>query len=105
VNTAEIVRLPNEKDCSLPKTVRLTLSDVHEIDPPADVEAIPNRFVTVETLLHQLETEMGDETIRHRCQVSSSGPSARFLRPRTIGRPDMRPYKSRWMNCSTCAAI
>jgi hypothetical protein len=40
------VRSPNEKDRSLPKTVRRTLIDVREIDPPADVEAIDWQLLT-----------------------------------------------------------
>jgi hypothetical protein len=44
--TVDIVRSPNEKDRSLPKTVRLTLIDVREIDPPADVEAIDWQLLT-----------------------------------------------------------
>ena len=44
--TVNIVRSPNEKDRSRPKAVRLTLIDVREIDPPADVEAIDWQLLT-----------------------------------------------------------
>lgn len=44
--TVDIMRSPNEKDRSLPKTVRLTLIDVREIDPPAGVEAIDWQLLT-----------------------------------------------------------
>lgn len=44
--TVEIARSPNEKDRSLAKSVRLTLIDVREIAPPADVEAIHWQLLT-----------------------------------------------------------
>jgi hypothetical protein len=44
--TVDIGRSPNEKDRSLPKSVRLTLIDVREIDPPVDAEAIDWQLLT-----------------------------------------------------------
>jgi hypothetical protein len=41
-----IKRSPNEKDRSLAKTVRLSLVEVREIDPPEEVEAIHWRLLT-----------------------------------------------------------
>jgi hypothetical protein len=38
------IRRPRQEDRSLPRTVRLRLIDVREIDPPAEVEPLPPAF-------------------------------------------------------------
>ena len=45
-SSVQIKRSPNEKDRGLAKTVRLTLIDVREVDPPGDVQAIHWQLLT-----------------------------------------------------------